>query len=1360
MGDVTAVMMDVITEKSGHSVTPLAVSVCTTPAAPSPLPIPYPVVASSIEGIADEPMRTRINGAKIGTTGSVLKTCHGNEPGTLKEVVSLNTTGPCFIIMGAPTVLCELGMLGITGSPCMSNKAPTAGAGGSASSAGGTGGAGGGSGGDGGGGGDAGSSPGPSGGGGAGGGGSNSGAGGPGSSSAPPEASTCQNGHPVDVVSGCVVDVATDLLIPGLIPFVFKRYYSSARRSEKTATLGPGWAHGLEQRITEEERTFALREGEGRLVYFGKPGPGETTFHRRERLDLSRDAEGRFHVTSLDGRTTRTFSADRRDGPALLRSVSDVYGNAIRFEYEGERVHRVLDTVGREVRVLWKQGRITRLEVHASGQLEQWVDYSYSAAGCLTSVIDALGHADEYEYDRFNRLIAAVIKTGVRFQYEYEANTGRCLRTWGPNGLYEVELLADKAAHTTSADAEEPRIYTWNDQGVMIREATPGGEVIEERAYDDDGFLVAAVNGAGEGVQRWYDERGNCVRIVDAAGSTTTVEYTNDRPHERAEADGAVLAYTHDEKGALTGVSSSAGTRYGFSHDDRGRLTGVYDEGGLARGFEYDAQNNLVAETDPTGARTTYAYDTMGRPVARTDALGRTTRVTYDRLGRRVGLRGPDGATTHWARDPLGNVIREIDPSGKTVSFEYAGMGVLSKITTADRREWTFKHTSKERLRELRNPRGEAYTFTYDEAGRPVAEKTFDGRVLTYRWDAGGRLARIEYPDKTFRAFAYDRLGAIVAEDSSDGAIRMRRDQRGRLLEAVIEQGGERIVTQFERDAQGRIVAEIQGDRRIRYAYDLRGRTVSRVLPDGTTTRYAYDGRGAPTLVEHQGHKLVLERDAVGREIKRGDEHGRVTIRSVHDTADRLIEQRVIAQQPGEAIPAILVQRQWQYDASGLVTRIDDARWGKTTYRYDKVGGLLDSARGALHEAFSYDAAGTLEQALAGLEADAPAPDKWAIGPGNLLLRTKRAKYTYDARGRRTVKLTLRADGEGGNEATEYAWDCRDRLREVRLPDGLRVKLTYDALGRRIRKEVVSREALTLRAVDYLWDEDTLAAEIDTEKGTRTFAHRPGTFVPLLQAERGEVLTYVTDHVGTPKELINASGHVVWAAAHAAWGRVVETQRDEASTPHRGRAVDSPFRLLGQIADDETGLTSTRHRYFDPEVGRWCSPDPLGPMGGADLFGFNGNPINDVDPLGLAPIHAMGDFPPGSTVVDDKSPSHVVYDDANGQRRIRFNASHAATFGEATPGRNYSVEARAGVNDQGQPFVFEGRHRAVGASQGANIPANMGGVPGAPGHLDYPYDPSPVQGGVPVRNLTIDHTEPDVSRDEARQKRINRYGFS
>lgn len=146
MSKVTALMMDTITDKSGHSIVPNAVSVCITPAAPSPLPLPYPVVANSNEGVTDPPMRTKINGAPIATVGSVIKTCHGNEPGTLKEVVSLNTTGPCFLLLGAPNVYCELGMMGFTGSLCISNKSITVGAPANANGAGGAAGGGAGSG--------------------------------------------------------------------------------------------------------------------------------------------------------------------------------------------------------------------------------------------------------------------------------------------------------------------------------------------------------------------------------------------------------------------------------------------------------------------------------------------------------------------------------------------------------------------------------------------------------------------------------------------------------------------------------------------------------------------------------------------------------------------------------------------------------------------------------------------------------------------------------------------------------------------------------------------------------------------------------------------------------------------------------------------------------------------------------------------------------------------------------------------------------------------------------------------------------------------------------------------------------------
>ena len=119
---VTACNMDTIFDGSGHQIVPNAVSVCTTPAAPSPVPVPYPVTGNSAEGVKDAPFRTKITGKKIITVGSAFKACHGNEPGTLKETLSLNTSGPCYPVLGAPTVFIELGMAGITGSVGFCNK--------------------------------------------------------------------------------------------------------------------------------------------------------------------------------------------------------------------------------------------------------------------------------------------------------------------------------------------------------------------------------------------------------------------------------------------------------------------------------------------------------------------------------------------------------------------------------------------------------------------------------------------------------------------------------------------------------------------------------------------------------------------------------------------------------------------------------------------------------------------------------------------------------------------------------------------------------------------------------------------------------------------------------------------------------------------------------------------------------------------------------------------------------------------------------------------------------------------------------------------------------------------------------------
>ncbi len=75
------------------------------------------------------------------------------------------------------------------------------------------------------------------------------------------------------------------------------------------------------------------------------------------------------------------------------------------------------------------------------------------------------------------------------------------------------------------------------------------------------------------------------------------------------------------------------------------------------------------------------------------------------------------------------------------------------------------------------------------------------------------------------------------------------------------------------------------------------------------------------------------------------------------------------------------------------------------------------------------------------------------------------------------------------------------------------------------------------------------------------------------------------------------------------------------SAPYAGQitasATGNPFGFKGLPRDPESGLIYVRHRYYDPEIGRWITSDPLGLVDGSNRYQFALNdPTNNSDPTG------------------------------------------------------------------------------------------------------------------------------------------------
>ncbi|WP_373777528.1 RHS repeat-associated core domain-containing protein [Glaesserella sp.] len=175
----------------------------------------------------------------------------------------------------------------------------------------------------------------------------------------------------------------------------------------------------------------------------------------------------------------------------------------------------------------------------------------------------------------------------------------------------------------------------------------------------------------------------------------------------------------------------------------------------------------------------------------------------------------------------------------------------------------------------------------------------------------------------------------------------------------------------------------------------------------------------------------------------------------------------------------------------------------------------------------------------------------------------------------------------------------------------------YDVLGRRISKRCESHG--NLQETRFIWDGSHLVQEENAQSKYSYIYTHPSSYEPLAQlafaknsANPTACYYYHNDQIGIPRELTDENGKLCWYGSYTGWGKLNESYNltDQ-------KAVHQPFRLQNQYADEETGLHYNFFRYYEPNVGRFTSLDPIGLAGGENLYRFGDNIQNWMDPLGL-----------------------------------------------------------------------------------------------------------------------------------------------
>ncbi|MCD6855490.1 DUF6531 domain-containing protein [Escherichia coli] len=858
-------------------------------------------------------------------------------------------------------------------------------------------------------------------------------------------------GNPVNPVLGAkVLPGETDIALPGPLPFILSRAYSSyrTRTPAPVGVFGPGWKAPFDIRLQIRDEGLILNDSGGRSIHFEPLFPGEISYSRSESLWLARGGVAAQHSSQPLSALWQVLPEDVRLSPHVYLATNSLQGPWWILSWP-ERVpgaDEVLPPPPPAYRVLTRVvdgfGRTLAFHRAAKGDV----------AGAVTGVTDGAGRrfhlalttqaqrAEAFRKQRASSLSSPASPRSVSSSQvfpdtlpagtEYGADNGiRLEAVWLTHdpAYPDEQPTAPLARYTYTAGGELRAVY--DRSGTQVRgfayDAEHAGRMVahhyagrpESRyRYDDTGRVTEQVNPEGLDYRFEYGE--SRVIITDSL-NRREVLYTEGegglkRVVKKEHADGSITRSEYDEAGRLKAQTDAAGRRTEYSlHMASGAVTAVTGPDGRTVRYGYNSQRQVTSVTYPDGLRSSREYDERGRLTAETSRSGETTRYSYDDPASELptGIQDATGSTKQMAWSRYGQLLAFTDCSGYTTRYEYdrygqqiavhreEGISTYSSYNPrgqlvsqkdAQGREIRYEYSAAGDLTATISPDGKRSTIEYDKRGRPVSV-TEGGLTRSMGYDAAGRITVLTNENGSQSTFRYDPVDRLTEQRGFDGRTqRYHYDLTGKLTQSE----DEGLITLWHYDASDRITHRtVNGDPAEQWQYDEHGwlTTLSHTCEGHrVSVHYGYDDKGRLT-----GERQTVENPETGEMLWE------------HETGHAYSEQGLATRQEPDGLPPV----EWLTYGSGYLAGM-------------KLGGtpLVEYTRDRLHRetARSFGGAGS----TAGYEQATAYTLTGQLQSRHLNLPQLDCDYTWNDNGQ-LVRIS------GPQECREYRYSGTGRLTGV-----------------------------------------------------------------------------------------------------------------------------------------------------------------------------------------------------------------------------------------------------------------------------------------------------------------------------------------